>query len=110
MKNFIQHGNTLDLTAPYDVLSGDGFLVGLIFAVATVNASSGSVLAGCLTGVFELTAKNTDTGAVGAKVYWDDTAKEITTTATDNTLVGALVAPKTNGQLLAVVRLNGTVA
>ena len=34
MKNYIQPGNTITLTAPYDVNSGDGLLVGAIFGVA----------------------------------------------------------------------------
>ena len=33
MKNFVQPGNTITLTAPYAVASGDGLLVGYIFGV-----------------------------------------------------------------------------
>jgi predicted RecA/RadA family phage recombinase len=110
MINYEQLGETLDLVAPYAVTSGQGFLVGSIFAVAVVNAALGETLAGCTRGVFSLAAKSTDTGAVGTKVYWDNTEREITTTSTDNTLVGALTAAKTAGQLVAYVRLNGTVS
>ena len=34
MKNYVQPGNTITLTAPYAVVSGDGLLVGSIFGVA----------------------------------------------------------------------------
>ncbi len=42
MQNFLQEGRTLTLTAPYNVNSGGGMLVGSIFAVATNAASSGA--------------------------------------------------------------------
>lgn len=110
MNNYKQMGDTLDLVAPYDVTSGSGFLVGSIFAVAVVTAASGKTLSGATRGVFDLKAKAADTGSTGAKVYWDNTAKEITTTASGNTLVGALTEAKTNGQTTAAVRLNGVVS
>lgn len=53
MKNYIQPGNTITLTAPYDVNSGDGFLVGSIFGVATGAALSGAVIEAALVGVFD---------------------------------------------------------
>jgi predicted RecA/RadA family phage recombinase len=110
MNNYKQMGDTLDLVAPYDVTSGAGFLVGSIFAVASVTAVTGQTLSGVTRGVFDLKAKAADTGAVGTKVYWDNTAKEITITSTDNTLVGVLTEAKTNGPVIASVRLNGSFA
>ena len=44
MKNYVQPGNTIPLTAPYDVASGDGLLVGSIFGVAAGNAVNGLAL------------------------------------------------------------------
>ena len=41
MKNFVQPGNTITLTAPYAVASGDGLLVGSIFGVASGSAALG---------------------------------------------------------------------
>ena len=40
MKNYVQPGNTITLTAPYAVTSGDGFLVGSIFGVAAGDGPS----------------------------------------------------------------------
>ena len=39
MKNYVQPGATLTLTAPYAVVSGDGLLVGSIFGVATTDST-----------------------------------------------------------------------
>ena len=41
MKNYVQPGNTITLTAPYAVTSGDGLLVGAIFGVAAGTAILG---------------------------------------------------------------------
>ncbi len=41
MKNFVQPGNTITLTAPYAVASGDGLLVGSIFGIAAGAAALG---------------------------------------------------------------------
>lgn len=107
MRNFVQEGDTLTLTAPYAVASGAGLLVGSIFAVATAAADNATTVEAQVEGVFDLTALSTDTGSVGAKVYWDNTNKRCTVTATDNSLIGVLVAAKTSGQTTMRVRLNG---
>ena len=44
MKNFVQPGNTITLTAPYAVTSGDGLLVGAIFGVAAGTAAIGEAV------------------------------------------------------------------
>lgn len=106
MKNFVQCGDTVTMTAPYAVASGGGFLVGALFAVAAYAAASGATVEGVTEGVFDLTALSTDTATVGAKAYWDDTNKRITTTATSNSLVGVFLAAKANGDTTARVRLN----
>ena len=109
MKNYTQHGNIVSLLAPYAVASGDGLLVGALFAVATSAAANGAEVEALTNGTVQITALSTDTGSVGAKVYWDNTNKRVTTTASGNTLIGCLMAAKTNGQTSATVRLNGTV-
>jgi len=110
MKNYVQPGNTLTLTAPYDVASGDGLLVGSIFGVAAGDAESGATVEAALTGVFDLTKVGSQAWTVGAKVYWDDTNKCCTTVATDNTLIGVAVEAVAGGagDTIGRVRLNGT--
>ena len=97
MKNYIQHGETVTVTAPYAVLSGGGLLVagtGHIFGVAVNNQSSGDSTEVLTEGVFDLT-KDTSTFAEGDYVYWDNSCKQCTSTATSNTKIGvaALTTP-----------------
>lgn len=109
MRNFIQAGEILTLVAPYAVTSGQGLQVGRVFGVATSDAASGANVEANRTGVFELTALNTDAAAVGALAYWDNTNRRITATASTNLLLGAFVVAKTNGQTVATVLLDGAV-
>lgn len=107
MKNYVQDGETITLVAPAALASGDGVLVGGFFGIAANAAASGANVEVKLNGVYQITALSTDTGAVGTKVYWDNTNKRITTTASGNSLVGALTVAKANGDTTATVRLNG---
>ncbi|MCR8724134.1 DUF2190 family protein [Frigidibacter sp. ROC022] len=110
MKNYVQPGNTLTLTAPHAVASGDGLLVGSIFGVAAGDAESGATVEAALTGVFDLIKVGSQAWAVGDKVYWDDTNKRCTTVATDNTLIGVAVEAVAGGagDTTGRVRLNGS--
>ena len=45
----------------------------------------------------------------GAKLYWDNTNKNLTTTLTANTLIGAAVSAAAIGDSTVIVRLNGSV-
>jgi predicted RecA/RadA family phage recombinase len=110
MKNYVQPGTTLTLTAPYAVTSGDGLLVGSVFGVAAGDAASGATVEAALTGVFDLTKIGSQAWTVGAKVYWDDTNKRCTTVATDNTLIGVAVEAVAGGagDTIGRVRLNGS--
>jgi len=109
MKNAVQSGNVLSLIAPYAVASGNAFKVGAIVAVAQADAASGAPVEGVLPGVFDLPKATAQAWAVGDKVYWDDTAKVMTTTATDNTLVGVATAAAANPSNTGRVRLDGAV-
>ena len=110
MKNYVQPGATLTLTAPYAVTSGDGLLVGSIFGVAAGDAASGATVETALPGVFDLTKIGSQAWTVGAKVYWDDTNKRCTTVATDNTLIGVAVEAVAGGagDTIGRVRLKGS--
>ena len=110
MKNYVQPGTTLTLTAPYAVTSGDGLLVGSIFGVAAGDATSGATVEAALTGVFDLTKIGSQAWTAGVKVYWDDANKRCTTVATDNTLVGVAVEAVASGagDTVGRVRLNAT--
>jgi len=93
MQNYVHKGNTLTVTAPYAVNSGAGVLVGHIFGIACFTVASGAIVEAQVEGVFDL-AKDTSTFNAGDYVYWDNTNKVATSTATSNTKIG--VAELTN--------------
>jgi predicted RecA/RadA family phage recombinase len=98
----------LTLTAPYAVVSGDGMLVGLIFAVATMDAAISTVVEGIVEGVAKINKLSTDVFAVGAAVYWDNTNRRCTSTAAGNTKIGVATVAAANPSSTVTVRLNGT--
>lgn len=107
MKNFIQPGGTLTLTAPYAVTSGQGALVGAIFGVAvkdTANAVAGEFVT---EGVFSLTKATGAAWTVGALLYWDNTNRNVTTTSSGNTKIGVATAAADSAATVGNVRLNG---
>ncbi|HEV7658827.1 MAG TPA: DUF2190 family protein [Allosphingosinicella sp.] len=104
-KNFVQPGETLPLTAPYDVVSGGGMLVGALFAVALNTALSGAAVEGRTVGVFDLAKTASNTFTQGAKVYWDNTAKTVTSTSSGNTLIGVATQAAAGADATARVRL-----
>ena len=108
MKNFVQMGDTLTLTAPYAVASGAGALVGSIFGVATGTVASGGEGEFKTTGVFDLAKTSALAISVGDKVYWDNTNKEVNKTASGNTLVGVATTAAANPSATVNVRLNGS--
>jgi predicted RecA/RadA family phage recombinase len=107
MKNFVQPGNTLGLTAPYDVLSGAGLQVGNIFGVASCDAASGTPVETRLVGVYDLAKTAAQAWSVGDLIYWDNDAKVCTTVAAGHLLVGTAVAAAANPSATGTVRLNG---
>jgi predicted RecA/RadA family phage recombinase len=111
MKNYIQEGENITLTAPYARLSGEGALVGALFGVAMTDVDNGAEGVFATEGVFTLTkATGASTGgAQGAKAYWIAADKKVTAASSGNTLIGAFAATCADGDATAAVRLNGTV-
>lgn len=68
MKNFVQGGDTITVSAPYDRSSGQGAKVGQIFGVCTGDALSGADVALKTTGIFDLTKAGSQAWTVGALV------------------------------------------
>ena len=109
MKNFVQEGESLDLIAPSGgVVSGLGYLLGALFVIAATTAAEGEVFSGARTGVFDLDATthaSTQAFAVGDPVYWNDTTKKVTATATGNQLIGFATEAKVSTAAVARVLL-----
>lgn len=108
MKNFIQDGDVLTLAAPYDRLSGEGALIGSIFGVAAVDVLSTKNGQFKTKGVFSLKKTSAQAWTQGAKIYWDNTAKEATNVATGNTPIGVATEAAANPSATGKVRLNGS--
>jgi predicted RecA/RadA family phage recombinase len=103
VKNYVQEGNTITLAAPYNVVSGAGFKVGSIFAVANYDALSGVDVEGDTEGVFDLAKVSAQAWSQGDAIYWDDSAKLATTVATGNLPIGratlAAANPSSTGRV-----------
>lgn len=106
MKNFVQPGDLIEVTAPYAVLSGAGALVGSLFGVAVNDAAISTELVIQTTGVFTLAKATGAAWTMGARIYWDDTAKNCTTTASTNKLIGLAVSAPASGDTVGNVRLS----
>lgn len=107
MKTKVQDGDVLTLAAPYAVASGAGALIGAIFGVSQTTLANGATGAFLVEGVFTLAKTSAQAWTVGAKIYWDDTNKVCTTTASGNTLIGVATVAAANPSSTGVVRLNG---
>lgn len=53
--------------------------------------------------IVEFDAPSAATWSAGAQVYWDNTNRVLTTTASGNTLIGRSIRAKTNGQLISLI-------
>ena len=97
MKNYIQDGDTITVTAPETVASGDFVQVNRIRGIAVTDAASGDQVELKTTGVFEIPKSGTEEFAsVGLPVYCvlsGNGVKTVTTASTTaNVLVGINVA------------------
>lgn len=91
MKNFVQEGDMITITAGADLTSGAGVLTGSIFGVAAADIANGASGEVKTSGVFDLDKAPSQAWTVGAKVYWDAANARCTTTASGNTLIGVAV-------------------
>ena len=107
MKNFLGHSSDETLTTPAAVKSGEGALIGAMFGVAKGNYAQGEKGVFSLNGKFAL-PKDGSAIAEGARVYWDNAAKVVTTTAGGNTLIGVAAVAALAGAATVAVRLNGS--
>lgn len=107
MKNFVKKGEVIDFVngSGSAIKSGDLVVIGTIFGVAQTDiaiADTGAVL---LKGVFVLAKAASQAWAQGAKLYWDATAKNATTTASGNTVFGVAHAAALSADVLGEVQL-----
>ncbi|MCK9469037.1 MAG: DUF2190 family protein [Porticoccaceae bacterium] len=112
-KNFVAKGDAVTVVAAATVTSGSGVLLGNLFGVALSGADNGEELVLQLAGVFDLPAATADAITVGSVLYWDDSAKAVTTDADSgsNQPVGLALSAKAGSTAGNVhVRLSGNTA
>ena len=109
MKNYVQPGHVMTVTAPADTKSGDFVVVGAGFGVATADAAAGTDLEIAIGGVYDGAAKvAAQAWTQFAVLYWDSAAKNFTTTAGANLKVGVAALAAANPSATGRVRLNGS--
>lgn len=108
MKNYVQEGYILALTAPYAVASGTGMLVGSLFGVAVETAAISEVVSVNIKGVYTLAKTAAQAWTVGVKIYWDDATKSCTTAAAAgaNKLIGVATVAALSADTTGVVLLS----
>lgn len=114
MKNFVEPGEVITLTAPYAVSGGDGVLVGMIFGVFTggngtrpgLAAQTGDQIEVAVTGAATLAKTTGVAWVVGDPVYWDNAGKKCTKTNTGNKFIGYAIAAAASADAIGVVLLS----
>lgn len=107
MKNFVSPGNTMTLTAPSGGATGGlPIKVGAVVGVPAHDADEGAEVETHVGhGVWTLAKTSAQAWTQGAKIYWDDSGKVCTTSASGNTLMGFAAAGADNPSATGKVRL-----
>jgi predicted RecA/RadA family phage recombinase len=95
MRNYNQAGDVVTLPAPSNVTSGQAVLIGDLVCIALRDASSGAMCEFQTSGVVTM-RKATGTINVGVRVFWDNAASRVTTTAASNRCIGVHVGQANN--------------
>lgn len=107
MRNFIQPGAVLTLTAPTGGVVGGAFVkIGSFFGVATRTVAQGEQFELRVGGVFELPKNSAEAWAEGQDIY-ATAGGVMTTSSSGNTKVGVAAAVAANPSGSGIVRLNG---
>ena len=101
-----QRGETSDYTATEAVSNGDVVDLATRIGVAGNDIAANETGAVHVVGVFEI-PKATGEITLGAAVYWDKSAKNITTTSESNTPAGWAVAAAKSADDTVLVKLLG---
>lgn len=109
MKNQVQRGDNITVTATASVKSGEGVLMGNLFGIAAGDAAIGEPLDLVTVGVFRMDKVEADVFTVGARAYWDEAAKLVTTDddTGNNFEIGLAVINAANPSGAVNVRLHG---
>ncbi len=107
MQNYKAPGDTLTVTAPYELASGAGCKVGAIFGVACDDSVISVDVEIKTEGVFELVKDAGTAWVQGDKIYWDDSAKECDVDSAAGMLIGYATAAAASDAVVGNVKLIG---
>lgn len=110
MKTFVNEGKTATVTFPYQRNSGEMLKVGSQIGVAVDTVANGVAGVMRTEGVYSGVAKNTAGGeawSFGARLWWDDTNKRLTVTATGNQFAGVAWAAALQADTTCTIKLAG---
>lgn len=109
MKNFVQNGEAMRVTAGATITAGQLVVIGSLFGVAQASVASGQEYTANLTGVYRLAkATGASTGpAQGAPVYRISASNLVTAASSGNTLCGYAWRAAADGDSTVEVRLLG---
>jgi predicted RecA/RadA family phage recombinase len=108
MKNYIQNGHIVRVTTPTGgISSGDAIIVGSIFGIAAYASADGDPVELGTTGVYQLPKAIAAMLTVGARVSWDNTAKQVNAPGAGRFPIGVATEAAGNGISIVAVRLDG---
>jgi predicted RecA/RadA family phage recombinase len=108
MQNYIQNGHVITVPTPTGgIASGEGLIVGSIFGIAAYSTAEGDPLELAITGAYKLPKAITAVLTIGARVAWDNTAKNINVPGAGRFPVGVATEAAGNGITSVAVRLDG---
>lgn len=108
MKNYVQTGDILELTAPVGgVVSGGTYVIGELTVISSVDADAGDAFNASHAGVFQVEVEAADTPAEGDNAYYDGGTGKWTTVAGALKLGGYFVGAKIGSTDYANVKLLG---
>jgi predicted RecA/RadA family phage recombinase len=107
MKTFVQNGDVVTVTAPANVSSGDGVLVGALFGIAAYDADMGAAVEMHRRGVYDVEKAPSQGWSQGDAVYWDSDNDRATTVDTGVPIGAAAVdvgsgASDTTGRVVLI--------
>ena len=105
MKNHVQDGRVLTVTAPTGgVSSGGGVMSGSLFGVAAFDAVEGAEVEVATEGVFELPKTTGTAWTVGLPIFWNNTTKKAA--ATGDLQIGVAVAAAGSSAAVGLVKID----
>lgn len=105
--NYVGEGNVIKVTLTAAQASGQALLIGTLLGVAITAGNTGDTINFAIEEAFTLPKVAATAITQGAALYWDNAAKNLTTTAAGNTLVGTALAAAAAADTTVLIKLKG---